>query len=146
MNELVVPSEMESEIALIGCIFLDESILYQVADMLDIDDFYFQKNKLIYKAMLDLSKFGQNIDVTTVVSKLTKDNLLEQCGGLEYISSIADYSYSTANFETYVELILNASLRRNAINTLGKLAQDGYNNKQTAFDYIEAVERQVFEL
>jgi replicative DNA helicase len=41
MNELVVPSEMESEIALIGCIFLDESILYQVADMLDIDDFYF---------------------------------------------------------------------------------------------------------
>ena len=146
MNELVIPSEMESEIALIGCVFLDESILYQIADMLDVDDFYFQKNKLIYKAMLDLLKKGQNIDVTTVVSKLTNDNLLEQCGGLEYISSIADYSYSTANFETYVELILNASLRRNAINTLGKLAQDGYNNKQTAFDYIEQVERQVFEL
>jgi replicative DNA helicase len=117
-----------------------------VADMLDANDFYFQKNKLIYKAMLDLLKKGQNIDVTTVVSKLTNDNLLEQCGGLEYISSIADYSYSTANFESYVELILNASLRRNAINTLGKLAQDGYNNKQTAFDYIESVERQVFEL
>lgn len=146
MNELVIPSEMESEIALIGCVFLDESILYQVADMLDAEDFYFQKNKLIYKAMLDLLKKGQNIDVTTVVSKLTNDNILEQCGGLEYISSIADYSYSTANFETYVELILNASLRRNAINTLGKLAQDGYNNKQTAFDYIESVERQVFEL
>ena len=146
MNELVIPSEMESEIALIGCVFLDESILYQVADMLDVEDFYFQKNKLIYKAMLDLLKKGQNIDVTTVVSKLTNDNMLEQCGGLEYISSIADYSYSTANFETYVELILNASLRRNAINTLGKLAQDGYNNKQTAFDYIESVERQVFEL
>jgi replicative DNA helicase len=146
MNELVIPSEMESEIALIGCVFLDESILYQVADMLDAEDFYFQKNKLIYKAMLDLLKKGQNIDVTTVVSKLTNDNMLEQCGGLEYISSIADYSYSTANFETYVELILNASLRRNAINTLGKLAQDGYNNKQTAFDYIESVERQVFEL
>ena len=146
MNELVVPSEMESEIALIGCVFLDESILYQVADMIDADDFYFQKNKLIYKAMLDLMRKGQNIDVTTVVSKLTNDNILEQCGGIEYISSIADYSYSTANFETYVELILNASLRRNAINTLGKLAQDGYNNKQTAFDYIESVERQVFEL
>ena len=67
MNELVIPSEMESEIALIGCIFLDESILYQVADMLDPNDFYFQKNKLIYKAMLDLSKHGQNVDVTTVV-------------------------------------------------------------------------------
>ena len=82
MNELVIPSEMESEIALIGCVFLDESILYQVADMLDAEDFYFQKNKLIYKAMLDLLKKGQNIDVTTVVSKLTNDNILEQCGGL----------------------------------------------------------------
>ena len=65
MNELVVPSEMESEIALIGCVFLEESILFQVADMLEVNDFYFQKNKLIYKAMLDLSKNGQNIDVTT---------------------------------------------------------------------------------
>ena len=77
MNELVVPSEMESEIALIGCVFLDEGILYQVADMLEPNDFYFQKNKLIYRAMLDLSKGGQKIDVTTVVSKLTNDNLLE---------------------------------------------------------------------
>ena len=146
MKNLVVPSEVESEIALLGCVFLDENLMTQIIDMLDVSDFYDQKNKLIFKAMIELFTNKQSIDPTTVVATLSKSNLLEQVGGLEYISSIADYSYSTANVETYIELIENASLRRNAISTLGKLAQEGYEADKSAFDYIDDVEKVVFEL
>lgn len=146
MNTPMVPCEIEAEIALIGCIFLDENIIYQVVDLLAPEDFYDSKNRLIYKTMLQLSKTGKSIDATTVLSTLSSSNLLEQCGGIEYISKIADYEYSTANVDSYVDLIENAALRRNTIHTLNGLAQNGYDNKLNAFDYLEEVEKSIFEL
>ena len=136
MNAPMVPCEIEAEIALIGCVFLDENIIYQVSDLLAVEDFYDSKNRLIYKTMLQLSKSGKNIDATTVLSTLSSSNLLEQCGGIEYISKIADYGYSTANVESYVELIENAALRRNTIHTLNNLAQSGYDNKPVSYTHL----------
>lgn len=146
MNGPIIPFESEAEIAIIGCIFLDENVIVQVQDVLSPDDFYDSKNRLIYRTMLQLHKTGKNIDPTTVLSTLSSNNLLEQCGGLDYINKIADYSYSTANIESYIELIENASLKRNTINTLNQLAQNGYDSKTAAFDYLESVEKSVFEL
>jgi replicative DNA helicase len=113
-----VPTEIESEIAIIGCIFLDPKIIYPVGDILTPDDFYETKNRLIYRTMLDVNRQGRAIDATTVIANLTLKNVLEHAGGPAYIASIADYSYSTANVESYIVLIENASLRRNTINAL----------------------------
>ena len=141
-----VPCNIEAEIALIGCIFVEESIILQVSDMLVPDDFYDAKNKLIYKTIINLAKEGKNVDVTTVVSTLQANQLLQQCGGYEYVASIADYSYSTLNVESYVDLIAEASLKRATINKLAKLAQDGYDPKFEAFDYVDLLEKEIFEL
>ncbi|MBQ2472572.1 MAG: AAA family ATPase, partial [Acholeplasmatales bacterium] len=145
-QNLKVPAEIESEIAIIGCIFLDPEVIYQVADVLTPDDFYETKNRLIYRTMLDINKQGRAIDATTVIADLTLKSVLDQAGGVDYIASIADYSYSTANIESYIDLIENASLRRNTINALNTLAQKGYDAKVSAFDYIDDVEKTVFDL
>lgn len=141
-----VPCNIEAEIALIGCVLIDENLIIELTDILLPDDFYDSKNRLIYRAMLNLSKEGKNIDITTLVSALEAGHLLEQCGGMEYLSSIADRSYSTLNFESYCDLVQEASLKRSTIQRLTKLAQDGYDNKIEAFDYVDLVEKEVFEL
>ncbi|MGM9969935.1 MAG: replicative DNA helicase [Anaeroplasma sp.] len=146
MNTPIIPCEIDAEIAVIGCIFLDQNIIYKVSDILSPEQFYDIKNKLIYSTMLDLSKKGQGIDVTTVISQLTTKNILEQCGGYEYISEIAEKVYSTANIESYAEMIESAALRRKAINTLNDLAQAGYDGNVSAFDYLEYVEKNVFDI
>lgn len=145
-QNLKVPTEIESEIAIIGCIFLDPEIIYQVGDILTPDDFYDTKNRLIFRTMVDINKQGRAIDATTVIADLTIKGVLEQAGGPSYIASIADYSYSTANVESYIELIENAALRRNTINALNALAQKGYNSQVPAYDYIDDVEKIVFDL
>ena len=143
---LNVPRNVEAEIALIGCILIDESLMLEASDILVPDDFYDTKNRLIYRTMLNLSKNGKNIDVMTVVSSLQTAQLLEQCGGLEYISSIADYSYSALNFDSYCQMVSEAAIKRNTINKLNKLAQDGYSTNLETFDYVELVEKEIFEL
>ncbi len=146
MNTPKVPYEETAELAIIGCIFLDQNIIYQLGDTLKADDFYDSKNRLIYKAMLQLSKEGRGIDPTTVIGLLTTNNTLDQCGGIEYISSIASSSYSTMNIDSYVDLVANASLRRRAIAVLQDLSQAGYDTNVSAFDYLEYVEKNVFDL
>ncbi|MDE7384441.1 MAG: replicative DNA helicase, partial [Anaeroplasmataceae bacterium] len=141
-----VPANVEAEIALIGCILMDENLIIELSDILLPDDFYDAKNRLIYRTMLNLSKEGKSIDVTTVVSTLEANHLLDQCGGIEYLSSIADRSYSTLNFESYCDLVSEASIKRTTIQKLTKLAQDGYDSKVEAFDYVDLVEKEVFEL
>lgn len=141
-----IPCNVEAEIALIGCIFVDENIIIQLSDTLLPEDFYDNKNRLIFRTMLDLSKNGKSIDVTTVVSTLQANNLLEQCGGFEYVSSIADYSYSVLNVDSYVQLISEAAIKRATIYKLTDLIQDGYNNKIAAFDYVDIVEKEIFDL
>ena len=146
MQTLKVPCELEAEGAILGCVFLDQNVIYQIADLLDADDFYDSRNRFIYKSMIQLSRDGRGIDPTTVIAQLQVSNLLEQCGGIQYISSLADLGYSTLNIESYVELVQNASLRRRAIETLRDLSQAGYDNGLNAFDYLEQVEKSVFEL
>ncbi|MDE7213313.1 MAG: replicative DNA helicase [Anaeroplasmataceae bacterium] len=141
-----VPANVEAEIALIGCILMDENLIVELSDILLPDDFYDAKNRLIYRTMLNLSKEGKNIDITTVVTTLEGNHLLDQCGGIEYLSSIADRSYSTLNFESYCDLVSEASIKRTTIQKLTKLAQDGYDSKVEAFDYVDLVEKEVFEL
>lgn len=145
-TELKVPTEIESEIAIIGCVFVDPETIYEVMDMLSPEDFYDTKNRIIYQSMIDVKKEGRAVDSTTVVANLKLKNLLEQAGGPEYIAKVFDYGYSTANIDSYIELIQNASLRRKAINVLTSLAQKGYTTDLDAFDYLEEVEKNVFEL
>lgn len=140
-----IPTAIEAEIAVIGSIFMEPGTLVVVRDSISADDFYEIKNKLIYKTMVSLAETGKNIDVTSVVSSLKANNILEQAGGTDYILEISQFSYSVANVETYLELIYNAAMTRKAIMTLEDLAQKGYQSTDSA-KYIDQVERTVFDI
>lgn len=144
--ELKVPHNIDAEIAVLGGIFLDESIIVELLDEIEINDFYDNRNRIIFKAITDLYKEGKNIDMTSLISHLEGNGQLQVVGGIDYLSSLINYSYSTSNMATYVALVREASLKRIAIDRLNALAQDGYDNKQTANDYITKVEEVVFDL
>ncbi len=141
-----VPSELEAEKAILGGIFMDQDVLIFSIDMLGPEDFYDSKHKIIYKAMVELSAEHKTVDPTTVLSYLDSANQLEQAGGAIYITSLAEHVYSIDNMESYAELILDASFRRKAIEKFNTLSQEGYNTNVSAEDYLEVVEKTIFDL
>ncbi|MDE6013479.1 MAG: replicative DNA helicase [Anaeroplasmataceae bacterium] len=145
-NVRSVPQNVEAERALIGCILVDGDLMIEISDRLEANDFYDVKNRLLFRAMKQLFDDKKSIDVTSLVSSLQTNQLLEQCGGVEYISSIAKASYSSLNYETYCDLIYEASVKRNTLEKLNKLYQEGYNPNVQAYDYVDLVEKEVFEL
>lgn len=147
MQEIhTVPAKVEAEIALLGCILLEESLLNRVADTLRPEDFYDSKNKIIYRMMLQIKGEDKALDPTSLCTFLQTENKLDDVGGYEYIASLANYGYSISNFETYIELISDASIRRQSIKLLSELTQLGYKNDVSTFDFIESVETAIFDL
>ena len=141
MQEKRVPQELEAEIGVIGSLFMDCNLILQVD--LDVEDFYDQRHKLIFKAMKKLSDELGRFDPALVVSELEKNNTLVQAGGLEYILEIAEHGYSTDNLDAYVDLIQQSSYRRNVIKKLENLYQSGYDAKTPTDDYLNNVEQEI---
>ncbi|MCR5350263.1 MAG: replicative DNA helicase [Acholeplasmatales bacterium] len=141
----VLPSAVDSEIAFIGCAFIEPSVMFEARDIISPSDFYDIKNKIIYEAMLSLMDENKDIDVTTVTTRLTLNDKLQTAGGIEYLSEIAQRSYSSANYESYLDDIYNASMKRKAISVLGDLSQAGFQDVELD-KYIDEVERQVMNL
>lgn len=146
MQNPVVPSNVDAEVALLGCIFLDEALIVGISDEIAYDDFYDSKNKEIYKAMLSIYQEKKHLDVTTLIAYLNNVELLAQVGGVEYISTIANFTYSTANIDSYVSLVKEAALKRQTIDSLGRLITKGYDANINANDFITTVEEAVFDL
>lgn len=139
------PSAIEAEVAVIGSLFMEPSSIIIARDFVSADDFYDIKNKLIYKTMVLLSDAGMSIDVASVVTSLSNNQLLEQAGGTDYLLEISKFSYSASNIETYLEMIYSASMKRKAIETLEGLVQKGYESGEVS-KYIDNVERTVFDM
>jgi replicative DNA helicase len=141
-----IPQEPDSEAAILGSILIDPEITSQVIDEIDIDDFYDSRNRLIYDAIETLSKESISIDVTSVVSMLEKKDNLDKVGGIDYLSSLATFNYSSANIETYISIVKNASLKRQTIQSLKGLVEKGYDQQINANDYLTLAEEQIFDL
>ena len=144
--ELVTPHNLEAEMAVLGSIFIDESLVTEIIDELYPEDFYDNKNKIIFNTIVSLYNEGKNIDLTSVVSALEIKGLFSQAGGMDYLNTIVNYNYSAINVGTYVDLVHEAALKRVTINALTDLAQKGYSPEKNANEYLTKVEEVIFDL
>lgn len=141
-----VPSNLEAEIGILNSILIDPDALSVCQDSLNIEDFFDQKNRLIYQAVLDLRRENTVPELQLIVSKLVEKNKFEDAGGYDYLNKVLTFSYSSQNIDSYITLVRNASLKRKTIDSLLKLSQQGYNLDISSDAYLEQVEKEVFEL
>jgi replicative DNA helicase len=102
------PHSTEAEQGVLGCILwspqdcLNECIAkFKTGE----EVFYDLRHQAIYDAMVGLSEKLVNIDLITLQQALKDKGLLDQIGGIAYLSSLADCVPSAANLEYYVEIV-----------------------------------------
>ncbi|HYV33417.1 MAG TPA: DnaB-like helicase N-terminal domain-containing protein, partial [Candidatus Limnocylindria bacterium] len=72
----IPPQNMEAEMSVLGCIMLDKDALIKIGDVISADDFYDDKHKQIYEAILALYGTNTSIDILTVTNWLEEHKLL----------------------------------------------------------------------
>ncbi len=150
INELIgdriPPQNIEAEQAVLGAIFLQPSSLTLASELLIPDDFYRAAHQKIYNAMLELSDKGEPVDIVTVTSELADANLLEEVGGVSYLSDLANSAPTAANIEYYGKIVEEKSILRRLIRTATTIAQDGYSREDEVEVLLNEAEKTIMEV
>ncbi|MCM3164394.1 replicative DNA helicase [Metabacillus litoralis] len=150
MNEVlgdrIPPQNIEAEQAVLGAIFLQPSSITLTSELLIPEDFYRASHQKIYNAMLDLSDKGEPVDLVTITAALADVNLLEEVGGVSYLSDLANSVPTAANIEYYAKIVEEKSILRRLIRTATTIAQDGYSREDEVEVLLGEAEKTIMEV
>ena len=140
------PQNIEAEISILSCGFLEKNALDKIMDELDEDMFYSEANKHIFKAMKNLYIEGIPVDISTVCNELDKDKLLSKVGGVEYISEIINTVPSTANLNYYFKIVFDKYILRNLIAKTTKIQEECYEENDSVVNIVVDAERNILSV
>jgi replicative DNA helicase len=140
------PQNIEAEQAVLGAIFLEPSSLTLASEILIPEDFYRASHQKIFNVMLKLNDLGKAVDLITVTEELAASKLLEDTGGVTYLSDIAASVPTAANIEYYARIVEEKSLLRRLIRTATGIASDGYSREDEVEALLSEAEKSIMEV
>ncbi|MGZ4162318.1 MAG: replicative DNA helicase [Neobacillus sp.] len=140
------PQNIEAEQAVLGAIFLEPSSLTMASEILIPEDFYRAAHQKIFNVMLKLNDLGKAVDLITVTEELAASKLLEDTGGVSYLSELAGSVPTAANIEYYARIVEEKSLLRRLIRTATGIASDGYSREDEVEALLSEAEKSILEV
>jgi len=102
----------ESERAVLGGLLLDPAELPGVRSRLQADDFYEERNRLLFRSMLEIADAGGSIDVLTLRAHMEQAGNFDEMGGLGYLVTLDNDLPDLGRLAEYVEIVRDRSVRR----------------------------------
>lgn len=111
-----------------------------------ISDFYQHKHQVVFKAVEELKKNNQSIDIISVTKTLKKQAQLENAGGVYEVSNITSRPNLSYNFIKHF-LILKELATRRHLYTLGhSLINGSINETNDIFDLNHSVQKKISDI
>lgn len=142
-----LPHSEESERAVLAAILLDaDRHLAATATRLKPDDYYFERHRLLYDAMLALQEADSPIDLRTVQARLEQRDQFEAAGGVAYLATLEVDLPDLGRVDSYVEIIKERALRRRLIDACTTIYRTALDGGLEAKDALGRAEQAVMEL
>ncbi|TYR80287.1 replicative DNA helicase [Priestia megaterium] len=145
-NDRLPPQNIEAEQAVLGAIFLEPSSLTLASELLIPEDFYRAAHQKIFTCMLRLSDQGEPVDLVTVTADLADQKILEEVGGVSYLSDLANSVPTAANVEYYAKIVEEKSILRRLIRTATDIASEGYAREDEVEVLLNEAEKNILEV
>ncbi len=140
------PQNISAEQAALGSMLLQEDAILHGVDILRPKDFYKKSHQVIFKCILELFEKSRGVDLVTLTEELNRVNLLEEIGGVTYLTNLINSVPTAANIEYYIKIIEEKSILRNLINSATKIISMGYEEKEDAKILLDKAEHLMFEV
>ncbi len=141
-----LPHNLEAEESVLGACFLSVNALETAVESLNDTDFFDNKHAKIFKALQNLVEEKIPVDLTTVTSELTKQNWLNEVGGVTYLTEVIQFVPTAANVEYYIKEVLDSSLLRRLIETATDIATSGYNGQDSVNEILDSAEKKILTI
>ncbi|WP_407946590.1 replicative DNA helicase [Pontibacillus halophilus] len=140
------PHNIEAEQAVLGAIFLEPQSITTATEVLVSDDFYRASHQRIYEVMVRLSERAEPIDLVTVTTALSNQHILDEVGGVSYLSDLANSVPTAANIEYYVKIVEEKSILRRLIRTATTIVTNGYSEEGDIEGLLNDAEKSILEV
>ncbi|MBR6765528.1 MAG: replicative DNA helicase [Clostridia bacterium] len=145
--ERIMPNDIESERSVLGAILLNNDCINLVYEKIKNSEYFYRSNnREIYDAMCALLKADMPIDMVTLSSELIKRGMLENVGGITYLTELTGAVPSVANVEHYADIVVEKYKLRRLITELGKSVSECYGAEREAKEIIEGAESSLFNI
>lgn len=143
MNCIENIKSIEAEMEVLGAILVKPNLIEKCIESLREEDFYLEKHKKLFKAILNIYYEGRDVSIATLVEEITREKLKE-VGGISYISELITIGLPV-NIEGYIEILKEKSYRRKIVNALNKGLRDIQNGKIKASEVAGRLQGELLE-
>ncbi len=102
----------DAECAVLGALIADNTLVGDVESLLRPNDFFFERNRVLYSAILYKYAMGEALDIITLSSYLREGGKLDSIGGISKLSELIDSTPDTANAAQYADTVKRMALSR----------------------------------
>lgn len=142
----IPPHDLNAEMALLSCLLQDAGALDKVYELITADDFYAEKHKKIFEAVLILHTKNEPVDAITVSSQLDNMGQLSVVGGLTYLLSIAAELPVATHVEHYANLVTAKSTLRQLLATAKEISEEVYRGDNEVENILDRSEQHILDI
>ena len=136
-----LPYSLEAEQAVLGGILIEPTILPKVIEKLKPESFYRPQHQQLFSIMMRMFTNAKTEDIITVINEAVAMGVFETSAMAKtYLSGVMESVPSTANIESYCDIIKEKAQIRSLINIANDIietANEGAVDSQTMLDSAE---------
>ena len=143
--ERIPPQSIEAEIAVLGSILLDKSLVDVVGEKLKPEHFYYKEHQLIFKSILELHMEDKPIDLISLAEWMQKKGELKKIGGSSFLNNLVSTVPTPANAEHYASIVKEKAILRDLI----KVSTDVINrcySEEDGTKLLDRAEQLIFDI
>lgn len=146
LKDKVPPQNPQAEASLIGALLMDKDAIIKIADIVHSEDFYVEKNGLIFDAIIKLFEKREPLDVVTLSEELEKQGILKDIGGGSYLTDLVNGVPSASHVVQYAQIVAQKATLRRLIEAASQINSMAYNEEDQLDSLLDNAERTLFDV
>ena len=146
MQEFELPHNLEAEKAVVGCVLQDSKALAAAAELIRAEDFYFDANREIYAASIELFNENTPVDIVTVSDRLTRKDKLDAVGGIPYLASVSTSISTTEHVSHYANIVLEKAILRRLSKAATAINHLAVSQENETDRVLEQAEQMIYDI
>ncbi|MGE0625038.1 MAG: replicative DNA helicase [Pseudomonadales bacterium] len=143
----VPPHSVDAEQSVLGGLMLDNDAWFNVAEVVQVGDFYRAQHQIIFEAMTDLAGDDQPMDALTVSERLQSKGMLDKAGGIAYLAELTEATPGASNVVAYAKIVRELSTLRQLIGAANRIAESAFaRDGRPSEELLDLAEKEVFQI
>ncbi len=142
----IPPQNVEAEKALLGSAMIRGEVMHDVSDIITESSFYSNQHKAVWSVLFELHTKGAPIDILSISARLKEKSLLDEVGGMAYLSELINVVPSSTNANHYAEIVEKKHIMRELLRAAEQITGLGYDEEADLHDILEKAEKALYSV